>query len=307
VPNIAVGRLSAIQSGLSSRLNSLLLGSLNNLGENEMNAWTTTYGAWQKLSSDAVAGTPGYAGNHFGNVSGVERRIGGLTLGVSGAVGGSSANFGNGTGSLSAETWHAGMYGSAPVGSVVLDGAVSYGNGENTLKPVSQATSRRVKFKDAEWLAQVGLSVPLKSGSFTVTPGVHLLSSGYNQEGFTDSDASPLEMKVAGKSFVANAAKTGVQTTKLSSVLGHAVRLSASADWLHYLDNNRRQTDVLIGGAEDASTRVDGSRVGSDSLGVGAAAEVSLTRRTTLRFNLLREIQNKEAMTNGNVSLSVEF
>ncbi len=307
LPSIAVGRLSAIQSSLSSRLNSLLLGSLNAPGENEMNAWTTGYGGWQRLSADAEAGTPGYSSNHYGNVSGVERRSGGLTLGASGAVGGSSVNFGNGPGALRAETWHVGMYGSAPVGSVVLDGAVSYGNGENTLKPNALAPSRQVKFKDAEWLAQLGLSVPLKSGSLTVTPGVHLLSSGYKQEGFTDSETSPLAMKVAGKSFVANAAKTGVQTTKLSSVLGHAVRLSASADWLHYLENNRRQTDVLIGGSEDASIRADGSRVGSDSLGVGAAAEVSLTRRTTLRFNLLREIQNKEATTNGNLSLSVEF
>ncbi|RFC46359.1 MAG: hypothetical protein DVB28_000013 [Verrucomicrobia bacterium] len=114
-------------------------------------------------------------------------------------------------------------------------------------------------------------------------------------------------MKVAQKSFVSNAAKAGIQTTKLASVLGHTVRLSASADWLHYLDNNRRQTDVLIGGSEDASIRADGSKVGSDSLGVGAAAEVSLTRRTTLRLNLSHEIQNKETVTNGNLSLSVEF
>ncbi len=307
LPNIALGRLKGVQSGLSGRLNTLTLGSLDAPAEREMTAWTTSYGSWQRLNSNSAEGTPGYLGSHYGNVSGVERKMGNLTLGVSGALGGSTANLGQNLGSLKAETWHAGLYGSTPLGPVTIDAAASYGLGENTLKPISSTTPRQVKFQDTEWLTQIGLSVPIKSGSLTVTPSVHLLSSGYKQDEFTDTGATPMTMKVAANASMANTVKTGVQTTMPFTILGHTVRLSASADWLRYLKNKNRSTSVMLGGLDDAAVQVDGSTLGADSFEVGTTAEISITRRTTLRFNLLREMQSKETTTNGNVTFSVDF
>lgn len=83
--------------------------------------------------------------------------------------------------------------------------------------------------------------------------------------------------------------------------------MSASSDWLHYLENKRQKTQVLLGGLEDAATTTEGSKTGYDSLEVGIAAEISLTRRTTLRLSVQHEMQNNQTTTNGNVTLSVDF
>ncbi|MEI6872041.1 MAG: autotransporter outer membrane beta-barrel domain-containing protein [Verrucomicrobiota bacterium] len=298
-----MGRLKGVHHGLSGHLNALALGSLYEPESRGINAWTTAYGTWQRLNADSTVDSPGFSGNHFGNITGVENRLGALTLGISGAVGGSSANFGEGLGSLSADTWHAGVYGSVALGRVVVDAAASYGTGDNIFK----RNSASVKFQDSEWLTQFGVSLPLKSGSLTITPSVHLLSSGYKQDTFTDSATGPLAMKVVGNSFTTHATKTGLQAAELLSIKGHAVRLSASSDWLHYLENKRQQTQVLLGGLDDAATTTEGSKAGYDALEIGIAAEIALTRRTTLRVSVQHEMQNNQTTTNGNVTLSVDF
>ena len=114
-------------------------------------------------------------------------------------------------------------------------------------------------------------------------------------------------MKVLEKRHTANASKAGLQAAKLLSVHGHALRLSASADWLHYLDNRRRQALVQLAGLDDATLRMEGAKTGTDSIEIGGGAEISLTRRTTLRLNILHEAQTEQSVTNGNVSVNIEF
>jgi hypothetical protein len=63
----------------------------------------------------------------------------------------------------------------------------------------------------------------------------------------------------------------------------------------------------MLGGMSDAPITMQSSKVGADSVQFGAAAEMALTRRTTLRLNAQREIQTYQSTTNGNVTLSVEF
>ena len=76
---------------------------------------------------------------------------------------------------------------------------------------------------------------------------------------------------------------------------------------MHYLDARRHQTDAVLGGFADSAVTMQSSKVGADSVQFGAAAEMALTRRTTLRLNAQREIQTYQSTTNGNVTLSVEF
>jgi uncharacterized protein with beta-barrel porin domain len=195
------------------------------------------------------------------------------------------------------------VYGSVALGHLVIDAAASYGRGDNILK----RTSASVTFQDSEWLTQFGVSLPVKSGSLTITPSIRLLSSGYKQDTFTDSTTGLLAMKVSGNSFTTHATKTGLQAAELLSVKGHAVRLSASSNWLHYLENKRNRTQVLLGGFDDAATAVEGSKAGYGALEVGIAAGISLTRGTTLRLNVQHEMQSGQTTTNGNVTLSVEL
>jgi uncharacterized protein with beta-barrel porin domain len=307
LPNVVFGRLQGLQVGLSGHLNALALGSLDAPSERGLNLWTTTYGTWQRLNPDLEAGAPGYSANHYGNVSGVERQTGGLTLGVSAALGGSTVNFGQGLGSLSTETWHGGAYASVSLGKLVFDAAVSMGTGENTMKRNSSLNSQPVKFRNTEWLTQAGVSVAMNAGSLSFTPSVHFLSFGYRPDQFSDAGGGLFETKILANSYVRNAVKAGLQASELLNVRGHAVRLSASAHWLHYLDARRHQTDAVLGGFADSAVTMQSSKVGADSVQFGAAAEMALSRRTTLRLNAQREIQTYQSTTNGNVTLSVEF
>jgi autotransporter-associated beta strand protein len=309
LPNVTFGRLKGLQIGLSGHLSALALGSIYGpeRAEKGLNLWSTTYGTWQRLNADSEVGSPGYSGNHYGNVSGVERKIGGLTLGVSAAMGGSNVTFGEGLGSLSAETWHGGAYASVLLGDVAFDAAASFGTGDNTLTRASVLNSQPVKFRNTEWLTQVGLSVALNPGPFILTPSIHFVSFGYNQNGFSEGVGGLLETKVAGSSYIRNALQSGLQAARLFAIKGHAVRLSASANWMHYLDSRRHTTDAMLGGMSDAPITMQSSKVGADSIQFGAAAEMALTRRTTLRLNAQSELQSNQKTTNGNATLSVEF
>jgi autotransporter-associated beta strand protein len=307
LPNVVFGRLQGLQVGLSGHLNALALGSLHAPSERGLNLWTTTYGTWQRLNPDLEAGAPGYSANHYGNVSGVERQTGGLTLGVSAALGGSTVSFGQGLGSLSTETWHGGAYASVSLGKLVFDAAVSMGTGENTMKRNSSLNSQPVKFRNTEWLTQAGVSVAMNAGSLTFAPSVHFMSFGYRPDQFDDAGGGLFETKILANSYVRNAVKAGLQASELLNVRGHAVRLSASAHWLHYLDARRHQTDAVLGGFADSAVTMQSSKVGADSIQFGAAAEIALTRRTTLRLNAQSEIQNNQKTTNGNATFSLEF
>jgi uncharacterized protein with beta-barrel porin domain len=222
-------------------------------------------------------------------------------------MGGSSVNFGDNLGSLIAETWHGGAYASVLLGNVAFDAAASFGAGDNTLKRALGLNSQQVKFRNTEWLTQVGLSVALNPSFFVLTPSVHLVSFGYSQNGFSEGAGGLLETKVVGNSYIRNALQTGLQAARLFAIKGHAVRLSASANWMHYLDSRRHTTDALLGGMSDASITMQSSKVGADSIQFGAAAEMALTRRTTLRLNAQSELQSNQKTTNGNATLSVEF
>ena len=309
LPNVVFGRLKGLQIGLNGRLSTLALGSLYGPEPSErgLNLWSTTYGTLQQLNADREVGAPGYSGNHYGNVSGVERKTGVLTLGVSAALGGSNVSFGEGLGSLIAETWHGGAYASVLIGDVAFDASASFGAAENTLKRASALNSQPVKFRNTEWLTQVGLSLALNPGPFILTPSVHFVSCGYNQSEFSESGGGLLETKVIGNSLIRNALQTGLQAARLFTIKGHAVRLSTSANWMQYLDTRRHATDAMLSGMADSSFTMQSSRVGADSMQFGVAAEMALTRRATLRLNAQSEIQSNQKTTTGNATFSWEF
>jgi autotransporter-associated beta strand protein len=309
LPNVVFGRLKGLQIGLSGRLSALALGSLYGPEPSErgLNLWSTTYGTLQRLNADREAGAPGYSGNHYGNVSGVERKTGALTLGVSAALGGSNVSFGEGLGSLIAETWHGGAYASVLIGDVAFDASASFGAAENTLKRSSALNSQPVKSRNTEWLTQVGLSWALNPGPFILTPSLHFVSLGYNQSEFSESGGGLLETKVIGNAFIRNALQTGLQAARLFTVKGHPVRLSTSANWMQYLDSRRHATDAMFSGMADSSFTIQSSKVGADSMQFGVAAEMALTRRTTLRLNAQSEIQSNQKTTTGNATFSWEF
>jgi autotransporter-associated beta strand protein len=325
--NIGLDRLRDVQAGLSNHLDML---ALDAVGESSLSlavkpgqsaaaaaveqsrAWTTAYGGWGKRSSDSTVGAAGYSSNNYGDVSGVETKVGALTLGLTGALGSSTATFENGKGKVTADSWHTGLYGSLPAGRVVLDAAFAYGQSDSTLKRsvnVAGGGATSGKSQGTEWTGQIGVAVPFRAdgGSLMITPSLHLLHSSVKQDALTESSLNGLEAVVKGKTTDSTAIRTGVQAAKLTKLAGKATRLTASLDWVHSFESDRKDVEIALAGAGTATSRFQGSKTGQDAIRIGLGAEFTLTERTRFRLNLDEQIKSGVNSTYGSATFGVQF
>ncbi|MCX8510625.1 MAG: autotransporter outer membrane beta-barrel domain-containing protein, partial [Chthoniobacteraceae bacterium] len=265
-------------------------------------------------------GSAGYSSNNAGNLTGVEKRFGKLTLGLTGAVGSTSSTLGLGMGSVTTDTWHVGLYGSSPVEasgrSVVLDAAFVYGNGDTTFKRdnvsvtgVSGGGSTSAKATNSEWMLQFGAALPFRTSdeSLTVTPSVHLVLAGLNQNALSEGSLNGLGALVSKNNATSTAVRSGVQVAKLLKLANKETRLTASLDWVHSFDSDRRDVDIALTGSTGGSTKFQSSKAGADAARLGLGAEMALTPRTRLRVNLDEQVQSSQSSTNGSVSIGVQF
>jgi outer membrane autotransporter protein len=275
-------------------------------------AWTTAYGGWGKRNADSAIGSAGYSSNHFGDISGVETKVGGLTLGILGAVGTSTANFENGRGKLTSDSWHGGFYGNVPAGAFVLDASFAYGQSEGNLKRtvnVAGGGATTGKTQGTEWTGQVGVAVPFRteSGSLVVTPSLHLIHANVKQDGLTESSLNGLEAVVKGSTTKSTAVRTGVQAAKITKLASKTTRLTASLDWVHSFQSDTSDVDIALQGAGVATSRFQGSRSSKDAIRIGLGAEVALTERTRFRLNVDEQIRSGMQSTYGSASLGYQF
>jgi len=318
--NIGFDRLLDVQLGLVNHLRTLALPALQSEKDGDMYAWTSAYGGWTKRDSESSNGSAGYSSNNAGNLTGVEKRFGKLTLGLTGAVGSTSSTLGLGMGSVTTDTWHVGLYGSSPVEasgrSVVLDAAFVYGNGDTTFKRdnvsvtgVSGGGSTSAKATNSEWMLQFGAALPFRTSdeSLTVTPSVHLVLAGLNQNALSEGSLNGLGALVSKNNATSTAVRSGVQVAKLLKLANKETRLTASLDWVHSFDSDRRDVDIALTGSTGGSTKFQSSKAGADAARLGLGAEMALTPRTRLRVNLDEQVQSSQSSTNGSVSIGVQF
>ena len=325
--NIGIDRLRDLQAGLSNHIDML---ALDTVGESSLSlaikpgqsaaeaaieqsrAWTTGYGGWGKRDSDSTVGSAGYSSNNFGNISGVETRLGALTLGITGAFGTSTANFESGKGKVTTDSWHTGLYGNFAAGAVVFDAAFAYGQSESLLQRNVNvlgggATSGRSQ--GSEWSGQFGLAVPVRvdAGSLVFTPSVHVLHSNVKQDALTESSLNGLEAVVRGNTTKSTALRTGLQAAKITKLGGVGTRLTASLDWVHSFDSDRNDVEIALSGAGSATSRFRGSRSGQDAVRLGLGAEFALSERTRFRLNVDEQMRSGVRSTYGSASLGFQF
>jgi fibronectin-binding autotransporter adhesin len=317
--NIGFDRLLDVQLGLVNHLRTLALPGLQSEKDGDLYAWTSAYGGWTKRDSESSYGSAGYSSSNAGNLTGVEKRFGKLTLGLTGAVGSTSATLGLGMGSVTTDTWHVGLYGSSPVETsgraVVLDAAFVYGSGDTTFKRdvsvtgVSGGGRTSAKATNSEWLLQFGAAVPFRTSdeSLTVTPSVHLVVAGFNQNALNEGSLNGLGALVSKQNATSTAVRTGVQIAKLLKLANKETRLTASLDWVHSFDSDRRDVDIALTGSTGGSTKFQSSKAGGDAARLGLGGEMALTPRTRLRLNLDEQVQSNQSSTNGSVSIGVQF
>jgi uncharacterized protein with beta-barrel porin domain len=325
--NIGLDRLRDVQAGLSNHIDML---ALDTVGESSLSlavkpgqsaaaaaieqsrAWTTAYGGWGKRDSDSTVGSAGYSSNNFGNISGVETKVGALTLGITGAVGTSTANFESGRGKVTTDSWHTGVYGNVAAGVLVLDASIVYGQSDSLLRrsvDLAGGGSTSGRSQGSEWTGQFGLAVPLRTseGSLVFTPSVHLLHSNVKQDALTETSLNGLEASVRGNTTKSTAIRTGVQAAKITKLAGMGTRLTASLDWVHGFNADRNDVEIALVGAGSTTSRFQGSKTGQDAIRFGLGAEVALTERTRFRLNVDEQMRSGVRSTYGSASFGLQF
>ncbi len=324
--NVGMGRMMDLQAAIQGHLDTLAIGVLSDVepspGEaRESSAWTSVYSGWANRDGSTSQGLAGYSSRNFGSISGVEHRFGDLTLGLTGAVGSTSATFKQSSSSLSTDTWHVGLYGSTPIDledfGVVFDAGLVYGEGDSTVKRSLSGTGLGLgtftgKVASTEWMAQIGASFPsvLPDDTYTVTPSLHLLYGSYRQGAIneiTDGTLAALGARVGAFSQSSLATRLGLQGAKLLRVGQMPARLTASANWLHSFDAAGRQVDISFATPGATAQKFGSSRTGMDAFRIGLGGEIAITDRTRFQLTIDHQLQKGQSHTSGNASIGVQF
>ncbi|MEI6871936.1 MAG: autotransporter outer membrane beta-barrel domain-containing protein, partial [Verrucomicrobiota bacterium] len=317
--NLGFDRLLEIQLGLVNHLRTLAGPQIEDAKAGELAAWTSAYGGWTRRDGEASYGSAGYSSSNFGNITGVEKRIGALTIGLAGALGSSSATLGSGMGSVSTDSWHAGVYGSTPMElagyEIFADAALAFGNGDTTFKRdvsvpgISGGASTSVKGENSEWFMQLGGAFPLRTGdnSLTVTPSMHLLLAGFTQRALSEPSMNGFGALVGNQTETSASVRTGVQFAKMMKLASRETRFSASLDWVHAFDSSRRGVDISLNGTSGGGARFESSKAGTEAARLGLGGEMVLTRWTRLRINLDEQVQANQSSSIGSISIGVQF
>jgi len=324
--NVGMNRMMDLQAAIQGHLDTLAIGVLSDVepspGEaRESSAWTSVYSGWANRGGSSSQGLAGYSSRNFGSISGVEHRFGDLTLGVTGAVGSTSATFKQTSSSLSTDSWHAGLYGSAPIDledfGIVFDAGLVYGEGDSTVKRSLSGAGLGLgtftgKVASTEWMAQIGASFPsvLPDDTYTVTPSLHLLYGSYRQGAIneiTDGTLAALGARVGAFSQSSVATRLGLQGAKLLRVGQMPARLTASANWLHSFDAAGRQVDISFSTPGATAQKFGSSRTGTDAFRIGLGGEIAITDRTRFQLTIDHQLQKGQSNTSGNASIGVQF
>jgi autotransporter-associated beta strand protein len=305
---LSVRRTSAIAETIQKRLNPA------GVEETEgWSAWSEAY-AWS-LHRNAAALAGSWNGNTSGGVAGVQRTIKGLTIGIVGATGRSSATLSNPGSSLSVDSFHGGSYANVDLGRAFINAGFIAGSADQTVRrDVSLGGlggAARSKFQTSEYSAHLGGGFQFENlvRGISVIPSVSIVSSGVVQDGSRESGAGPLSVSTSRRKLSAWQSRTGTEVSRRFTVAGGGLNLSSSVHWVHDFDSKPMSTPTRF---NEASGRVGayqslGSRVGADAFefGVGAALEVS--ERTTIRLNGNCQIREGSNQPGASLGINVRF
>jgi autotransporter-associated beta strand protein len=309
--NVGLRRVAAVQGALANRLASSAVELMYTPAvDGEYTAWTTVYGGNETRDGDASRGLPGFDGSSAGNLTGVERQIGRIRLGMMGAAGVSHGDFTIASGRVSADSWHGGVYFQVPAARAVFDAGISYGRAETTVRRDLRGlgvTSARIE--NPECVLHFGMAIPIVGGSgkYTFVPSAHLIHSSYYGRAFSESQvAGGAEASVGRMTEHAYVGRLGLEASRWMELFGRLGRFGVRLDWLHHFEGGGREADIAIG-ASEARSRFSAARGAADAVQVGLVGKLALTDRTQLRLNFDQQTDSRRRSFGGGVSLELKF
>lgn len=307
---LSLRRTSAISATVQGRLSPNTRSAVDG-----WSAFSESYG-WS-FHRESSAGFSSWNGNTFGEVAGVERRLQGLSIGVFGATGYSTASFSGPGSTLKGDSFHGGAFAQVNAGSLFLDASFLAGC-------VEQKSSRQVslgglggtlssRFDTSEYAGHLraGWLMPNVAGAFQLTPSFAVICNGYAQGKVNESGSDS-----SGSGIVADKNSASAWQTRLGSDLSRAFKisnaeglLSTSLHWIHDFDGGARSTLTRFQGAglDAGGFESLGSAVGPDAFEFGVSASVDVTRRTTLRASGNWQVREGSSQPGFNVGISVKF
>jgi autotransporter-associated beta strand protein len=324
VYSLALSRLQDVQKTVSDRLN-LLGTALGTSGEqevlaqsvgsgNEWTAWTSVYGNSTTRQANLGLGDGGSTLSNGGNVTGVERRLGQLTLGLMGGAGTGSKQMNQPNAKISSDNWHLGLYMSQPLGRrVFMDMAGFYGESENEIKRTQVLPTGTVsgcgRMLSQEFLLQAGLGAQLAaSGSpWSIVPSARIAHAGVHQNRATEEQAGSLGVRTNAKWNSTALSRTGLDVSREGRIGRVPTRMSASAAWVHDFAVDPRKLGVRWIGEQGSTWTISSGRRAADALKLGVSLEIGLGDRRTLRLYGEQEFQQDAKITRGGVTFTIGF
>jgi hypothetical protein len=271
--------------------------------ESGLRAWTNAY-------NTQLRGFGPYTSSISGDVTGIEKGFGKLTLGVFGSAGTTRDNFVALSGRGRTDFWHTGVYGSANLGDGwFADANAMVGMADNMMSQRLTGTGRRTSsFTSTEWLTSIGAGRVIETESgWRFVPNVRLIANGYNRGATKETGANLEAMKVGRTTESAVLTRMGLEASKAAKVGKIPVRFIATVDYQHDFNaDSRRATSRLDGFDNPVSSNP--SRRRRDAIKVGGAIEGQLGEGKTMRIYGEQEMGGGGAkVTRFGVSFGIEF
>ena len=321
VYSLAVSRLQDVQKTLSDRLNSLGTAAVRSHGssslapggETQWSAWSNVYGS-SGISNAQPPSIGGSTWNTYGSVTAVERNFGSLTFGLFGAVGSASNQINSPESTISADSWHTGMYSSLPLSErLFFDSSLLYGQANNVIKRplpyLAAGTGARGEAYSEEWLLQLGFGAQLAPKE---TDWSAVLSAGFScgnirMGAVKETGAGGLGVDSAGNSNSTAMGRMAFELAKDWRVHGVPVRTLASVSWTHDFEADPRSLGVHLQGSPGNEWMVTSEKRSADALHAGVSVEVGLSERRTLKIYGEQEVQQSRSVLHGGVTFILGF
>ena len=274
-------------------------------------AWSESY-AWG-IHRDSTNAYGSWNGTNTGEVLGVQHTRKGLSLGVFGSTGYSSATFSSS--SVKGDSFHGGMYAHIEAGMPFFDVSWLAGSIDQTsarsISVGTYATSSSAKFQSSEYAVHLrgGLNIPKVAGSYLVTPSLALLCNGYSQNGVSESTGDGAALTTDRVSKSAWQTRLGSEISRSFKAGTKPANLLASAYWIHDFDRAARSVNTRFSGASSAagSYTTSGDAFGADGFEFGLGASVGLSPRTSARLSGSWQIRDGSNQPGVNLGLTVQF
>ena len=334
--SLALNRIEDVQKTVSDRLTSLGAASSGLGGGSDVlsqgvgvdggwTAWTNAYASSRANAARYEDGDTGSSNTSVGNITGVERVFGKLTLGLMGGAGTGTTQISGTNAKVTSDSWHLGLYMSSPVTSrVFADAVFAFGEGDNEIRrtqnlPVVDAQGNvsmaslnsRPRSVSHEWLVQLGVGAQLADpgSSWSVIPSVRFAYAGVKQGAATEKmDAmDSLGIKSDAKTSGTVLMRSGIEIAKDGHLGTLPLRSSANAAWVHDFFVDPRRIGMRWQGSESTPWMINTERRSADALRLGVSFELGLGDRRTLRLYGEQEYLNSTKVLRGGVTFTIGF